>query len=182
MWTASWDDVEEIERSSHFHEKKMFVIFFNGIGDYKTVISPHGQRMNGTFFIECAIRPLAGVCYPEGRKSHERRVVVHFDNVPIHNTEAVQECLTDCGLRIADCGFRRVNHPAYSPDLAPCDFFLFGAMKENFSGIRFASVDELFQSVEGFLRGFSADTRQMVFAERVRRLELCCEIGREYVE
>jgi hypothetical protein len=43
-----------------------------------------------------------------------------------------------------------MNHPAYGPDLAPCDLFLFGAMKENFSGMRFTSVDELFQGVEGF--------------------------------
>jgi histone-lysine N-methyltransferase SETMAR len=68
---------------------------------------------------------------------------VHFDNAPIHNTEAVQECLTDCG-------FRRMNHPAYSPDLPPCDFFLFGAMKENFSGMRFASAEELFQGLKTF--------------------------------
>jgi hypothetical protein len=27
MWAASWDDVEEIERHSHFHEKTVFVIF-----------------------------------------------------------------------------------------------------------------------------------------------------------
>jgi hypothetical protein len=75
-----------------------------------------------------------------------------------------------------------MNHPAYSPDLALCDFFLFGAMKEHFSGMRFASVDEVFQGVEGFLRGLSADILQTVFAEWVRRLELCCEIGEEYVE
>jgi hypothetical protein len=96
MWAASWDDVEEIERPSHFHEKTIFVIFFNGIGDYKTVILPQGQRMNSTFFIEYVIRPLAGFCYPEGMKPHEMRVVVYFDNAPIHSTEAVQECLADC--------------------------------------------------------------------------------------
>jgi hypothetical protein len=75
-----------------------------------------------------------------------------------------------------------MNRPADSPDRASCDFFLFGAMKENFSGMRFASVDQLFQAVEGFLRGLSANTLQTVFAELVRWLELCCEIGGEYVE
>jgi hypothetical protein len=107
------------------------VIFFNGTGDHTSVILPQGQQMNGTFFIKCVIRPLVGFCYPEGRKPHQKRVVVHFDNALIHNTEAVQECL-------ADCGFKRMNHPAYSPDLAPCDFFLFGAMKENFFRMGFA--------------------------------------------
>jgi histone-lysine N-methyltransferase SETMAR len=143
------------------------VISFNRIVDYKTGILQQGQRMNSTFFIECVLRSLDGFCYPDGRKRYERRVVVYFDNVPIHNTEAVQECL-------ADGGFRRMNHPAYNPDLAPCDFFLFGPIKEDFSGMRFASLDELFQGVEGFLSGFSADTLQTVFVEWVRRLEVCC--------
>jgi hypothetical protein len=44
-------------------------------------------------------------------------------------------------------------HP-YSPDLAPCDFFLFGAMKEDVAWQHFDGIDELFQSVEGFLAGF----------------------------
>jgi histone-lysine N-methyltransferase SETMAR len=175
MLAASWDDVDEIERPSHFHEKTMFVIFFNGTGDHTSVILPQEQRMNSTSFIECVIRPLAGFCYPEGTKPHQKRVVVHFDNPPIHNTETVQECL-------ADCGFRKMNYPAYSPDLTPCDFFLFGAMKENFSGMPFASADELFQGVEDFFGGLSADTLHTVFEEWIRRLDLCCEGGGEYVE
>jgi hypothetical protein len=131
--------------------------------------------MNIAFCIECAIRPLAGFCYPEERKPHGKRVVLRFDNAPIHNTEALQECL-------ADCEFRRMNHPAYSQDFAPCDFLLFGAMKENFSGMRFAIADELFHGVEDFSRGPSADTFHTVFEKWIRRLELHCESSGEHVE
>jgi hypothetical protein len=46
-------------------------------------------------------------------------------------------------------------------------------MKENFSGMRFASVDELFQGVEGFLRGLSADTIQTVRMSRAENVR--CE-------
>jgi hypothetical protein len=59
MWAASWDDVDGIERPSHFHKKMMFVIFFNGNGDHASVILPQGQRMNSTFLIEYIIRHLA---------------------------------------------------------------------------------------------------------------------------
>jgi hypothetical protein len=90
MCAASWDDVDEIERPSHFHKKTMFVIFFNGTGDHTSVILPQGQRMNTIFFIECELRSLAGFCYPEGRKPHQKRAVVDFDSASIHNTEAVQ--------------------------------------------------------------------------------------------
>jgi hypothetical protein len=102
MWAASWDDVNEIERISHFHEKTMFVIFFNGIGNHTSVILPQGQRMNSTFFIECVVRHLGEFCSPEGRTPHQKRVVVHVDNAPIHNTEAVQECFG--GLWIEENG------------------------------------------------------------------------------
>jgi hypothetical protein len=69
--------------------------------------------------------------------------MLHFDNAPIHNTEEVQGHLTNLG-------FARMEHPPYSPDLALCDFFLFGAMRENLSGQRFESVEELSLAVEAF--------------------------------
>jgi hypothetical protein len=46
-----------------------------------------------------------------------------------------------------------MDDPPASPDLAPCDFFLVGAMKGHFTGQPFDSVDEVFQAVEGFLAG-----------------------------
>jgi hypothetical protein len=32
-WVISWDDVDEIERPSHFHQKTIFTVFFKGTGD-----------------------------------------------------------------------------------------------------------------------------------------------------
>jgi hypothetical protein len=36
-----------------------------------------------------------------------------------------------------------VSHPPYSPDLAPCDFFLFQRMKSKLKGCRFQDVTEI---------------------------------------
>jgi hypothetical protein len=46
MWNASWDDVEEIGRSSHFQQKTMVKIFFNGTDECKIMILPQGHKMN----------------------------------------------------------------------------------------------------------------------------------------
>jgi hypothetical protein len=100
--------------------------------------------------MECVLRPLMEVCYPEGRKFHEKTVMVHFNNAPIHNTEEVQEHLTNLE-------FKRMKHQPYSPDLASGDFYLFGTMKNNFSRQRLESADKLCLAVEAFLRGLSAD-------------------------
>jgi transposase len=48
----------------------------------------------------------------------------------------VQEFLTKNKMAV-------VPHPPYSPDLAPCDFFLFPKMKIKLKGRRFDTVEEI---------------------------------------
>ena len=36
-----------------------------------------------------------------------------------------------------------IPHPPYSPDLAPCDFFLFSKMKLKLKGRRFDTIEEI---------------------------------------
>jgi hypothetical protein len=65
----------------------MFTAFFNGTRECKIAILPKGQKMNSAYFIESVLRPLAEICDPQGRGRCERRVMLHFDNAPVHNTE-----------------------------------------------------------------------------------------------
>jgi histone-lysine N-methyltransferase SETMAR len=153
----------------------MFTVFFNGAGEYKIAILPDGQKLNSAYFIESVLRPLSEICHPQGRVTRERRVMLHFDNAPVHNTEGVRE-------NLASFGFRGMEHPPYSPDLAPCDFFLFGAMKQWFAGQHFTAIDDQLMRVEALLRGLSADFLQTVFQEWIRRLQLCWEGGEKYVD
>jgi hypothetical protein len=39
--------------------------------------------------------------------------------------------------KIEELGFILVHQPLYSPDLAPCDFFLFGYVKQHLERKRF---------------------------------------------
>jgi histone-lysine N-methyltransferase SETMAR len=174
-WVASSDDVDEIERPSHFHQKTMFTVFFNGTGKYKIAVFLEGQKVNSASFMEFVLRRLAKICSPQGKGTHERRVMLPFDNAPVHNAEAVRQ-------NLASFGFRRVAHPPYSPDLAPRDFFLFGAVKQAFTGQHSATIDDLLMSVDTFRSGLSANFLQTVFLEWLRRLQLCCEGDGECVE
>jgi hypothetical protein len=92
-WVASWDDADEIERPSHFHQKTMFMVFFNDTGECKIAILPDEQKVNNAYLIESVLRPLVEICYPQGRRAHERRVMLLFDNAPVHNTEGIRENL-----------------------------------------------------------------------------------------
>jgi hypothetical protein len=106
---AFWDDGDEIERPSHFQDKTMIAVFVNGTGDSQIVSRSKEQKTNSTFVIECVLGPLTECCYPQGKKSHDRRVRVHFNNARTRNTEAVQDYLENVR-------FTRMKHPPSGRD------------------------------------------------------------------
>jgi hypothetical protein len=50
-----------------------------------------------------------------------------------------------------------LNHPPYSPDLAPSDFHLFGPSKKHLGGRRFATDGEVQQAVMSWLQALETD-------------------------
>jgi histone-lysine N-methyltransferase SETMAR len=175
VWAASWEDIGEIERPSHHQKKTMMTVFFNGSGAFSINLLPQGQKMNSNYFAENIIRPLSALCYPNGRQAHERRVSLHFDNAPIHNTKVVDDAIGSLGLK-------KLEHPPYSPDLAPCDFFLFGHVKGRLNGCSFATPDEIFAAVQEVINEIPPDVFARVFEEWLARLRTCRDSGGEYVE
>ena len=67
-------------------------------------------------------------------------VLLLHDNAPVHMSAKSQAA-------IQQCGFQQLNHPPYSPDLAPSDYFLFRVMKEFLRSKRFSSDEEVKEPV-----------------------------------
>ena len=63
-------------------------------------------------------------------------------------------------------GFEVLEHPAYSPDLAPSDYHLFGPLKNALRGRRFSTDKEVQEAVHKWLR----DQPKSFFLERIRKL------------
>jgi histone-lysine N-methyltransferase SETMAR len=59
-----------------------------------------------------------------------RGVLLHPDNARPHTSRATQE-------RIQDLQWELLEHPPYSPDMAPSDFHLFGLPENHLGGKRF---------------------------------------------
>ena len=49
-------------------------------------------------------------------------------------------------------GYELIPHPAYSPDLAPSDYFLFPNLKKDICGRHFRSNEEVVAAVEKWVR------------------------------
>ena len=44
-------------------------------------------------------------------------------------------------------GIKTVRQPPYSPDLTPCDFWLFPKLKEKLRGCRYETIEEMKEAV-----------------------------------
>ena len=56
-------------------------------------------------------------------ESDTKKNWLRLDNYRVHNSKVTLE-------KTEEYSFKRAPHPAYSPDIAPSDFFLFRYMKE----------------------------------------------------
>ncbi|GBP24093.1 Histone-lysine N-methyltransferase SETMAR [Eumeta japonica] len=70
-----------------------------------------------------------------------RGVLFLQDNASVHTARVSTQALKDTG-------FSEIDHPPYSPDLAPSDYFLFSNLKKELRGRRFVDDNQMKMAVE----------------------------------
>ena len=58
------------------------------------------------------------------------------DNAPVHMAAVAKAA-------VKECGFKEIEHPPYSPDLAPSDYYLFSKLKKDLQGRKFDDDEEV---------------------------------------
>jgi hypothetical protein len=74
-----------------------------------------------------------------------------------------------------------IPHPPYSPDLAPCDIFLFPKMKLKLKGRRFDTTEEIQDESQSVLDTLTEKDLQQAF-QKLRRWDRCLHAGGNYFE
>ena len=75
-----------------------------------------------------------------------------------------------------------LNHPPYSPDLSPCDFFLFPRLKKMLSVNKYTSRSSLGSAIYLCLRQIPKEDYLSAFRDWVKRLQKCVSVKGEYFE
>ena len=76
----------------------------------------------------------------------------------------------------------KLSHPPYSPDLKPCDLFLFPLLKTTLSGRRYESRSALGSAIYQCLQGIPKKVYFSAYTEWISRLEKCVSVKEEYFE
>jgi len=97
------------------------------------------------------------------------------DNAPAHRALATQKKPAYLGLQCLD-------HPLYSPDLAPSDYHLFPGLKKQLKGRHFSSDAEAIAAAETWLDGQPSEFFLSGLQKSEQRSKKCTELRGEYVE
>ena len=85
--------------------------------------------------------------------------------------------------RLAYLGFQCLDHPPYSPDLAPSDYHLFpGLKKKKLKDRHFSSDAEVIAAADTWLDGQPSDFFLSGLQKLEKRAKKCIELRGEYVE
>jgi len=66
-----------------------------------------------------------------------------------------------------------INHSPYSPDMAPCDFYLFGKMHLPMKGKRYADVEAIQKACTGILAAIPGNELKHSFDMLLVRAKRC---------
>ena len=79
-------------------------------------------------------------------------------------------------------GYELIQHPAYSPDLAPSDFFLFPNLKKDIRGLHFRSDEEVVMAVEEWVNGKDPNFFSFGLMTLEHRWSKCITLEGNYIE
>lgn len=149
VWKRSGEPTPTRPRQQRSIGKVMMTIFWDKDGILLTDYLAHGSTINGQYYASLIERLRRAILEKRRGKINHGVLLLH-DNAPVHKSNIVQAA-------IRQAGFVELNHPAYSPDIAPTDYYLFSNLKKFLRGKNFSSCDEAIQAVEDYLDDLDSD-------------------------
>ncbi len=162
QWLAPTDNCPQEPRRPRNCKKLMVVPFFDrrGIVHLSCLIN---TNVNAEVFhplLQEARQSLLNRRIQVRRQPH--RSVFHMDNAPAHRARCVRDWLEAVE-------WSRIPHPPYSPDLSPCDFFLFPLLKKRLRGHEYGDLARLTAAVQREISEVTLRQWRLCFIDWIRR-------------
>lgn len=174
-WRSPGSPVKKIARMSKSKMKCMLITFFDAKGLLHYEFVPEGETVNQKYYMEVLQRLFAKVRRKRSVIWKSKDVLLLHDNARPHVALSVKDFLVRQGVSV-------LLHPPYSPDLSPCDFYLFSRLKKASKGQRLANVDKIKEVMTRELNLVTSDDYTGCFASLVKRWRKCLEKDGDYFE
>ncbi|XP_026811283.1 histone-lysine N-methyltransferase SETMAR-like [Rhopalosiphum maidis] len=153
--------------------KSMLICFFDSHGIVHKEFVPQGQTVNQHFYKEVLEKLRKRVI--RVRPNIKNTWVLHHDNAPCHTAISISQFLATKNIPVAP-------QPPYSPNLSPCDFFLFPRIKIHLKGRHFGTLENIQSSVTDELKAIPVTEFQNCYKQWKHRLQCCVDSQGNYFE
>ena len=115
-------------------------IFWGQEGILLTDYLPKGQTINADYYSSLLVL-VKNILKEKRRGKVNKKVLFLHDDAPAHGAFVTQK-------KLACLGFQCLDHPPYSPDLAPSGYRLFPGLKKQLKCRHFSSNAEVIAAAE----------------------------------
>ena len=165
-WRSSTSPRPKKVRQVRSAVKVMLTVFFDCRGVVHHEFAPRNQTINKEYYREVLRRLRDAVRRKRPDLWQAGTWKLHQDNAPAHSSQLVQTFLAKHGIPV-------VRQAPYSPDMAPCDFWLFSKLKMPLKGTRFESREDIMTNTTAELKAIPKDAFQKCFQQWCDRWERC---------
>ena len=127
LWKHTGSPRPKNARQSKSTHKLLMITFFDSTDIIYMHWVPTVQTVNNEYYVEVLREFRMWFCRKRPTLFEWSQWHFHQDNAPVPNSIFVTDYLSKIGIKT-------FPHPPYSPDLAPCDFWLFPNLKEKLRG------------------------------------------------
>lgn len=174
QWTAKDEPAPKKTKTVSSTEKVMATVFWDSHGIVFINYLKKGETITAEYYASL-INKLKTEIMKKRPHFMKKKVLFHQDNVPLHTSTVAM-------AKIHELQFELIDHPPYSPDLAPSNFFLFPKFKVWLGGQRFSSYKEVITSIEIYFAEQDINYYLNGLKEWKHRWEKCIDLKGEYVE
>ena len=172
VWVFEDEEVPVPVRKSKCIDKRIVAVFFTKDGIIETVLLDKSKTVTSQWYTEtCLPQLFKNLVYRSPLDSW----FLHQDNTLVHQAATTQEFLEGAEVKL-------LKHPAYSPDLAPCDFGLFPYVKLRMKGRHFLSDEELVATFREECDFIPKQMWEKWFDEWFLRMKKCITCDGKYLE
>jgi hypothetical protein len=173
FWMPLDEEIPQRVRQTIGARKSMFTVFFNPNHFAIVDLLPQNTNFTAAYFVARVVIPLANQHHQEARNVARRKLRLHFDNARCHTAATVTAEMVH--LRCV-----RIPHPAYSPDRAICDFWLFGCHKRELQGITIDTEEDPIEQILTILQSIPQSDIRRAFAHWKERCQWVMDNDGEY--
>lgn len=141
-WVSPNQPAVPTPRSSMMQTKIMISVWWDMRGIILLDVLPNNVTVNSAVYCKQIDKLVVAL---KDKRPFMKKIYYHHDNAPAHRSRITSQ-------RLSETGWEILPHPAYSPDIAPSDYYLFKSLQYSIGNMNFKNETEIKEFLDTFFK------------------------------